>query len=146
MPKYRVLKSAAHNCADSFVSLVHSASTGAYFLDYFVLVARPLGDVTLNINLCTAEVSPSELNTPEMRAAAKHYTEWLPELIESHGVPRKHLLAARLALRMDFSRAVVREDYFNLEYPFECTVELDDDCGITRRGSVIKMWPVVAAT
>jgi hypothetical protein len=125
---------------------MHGATTGGYFLDYFVSVARPLDNVTLHIDLQTAQVSPDALNTTEIRAAAKHYTEWLPSLVESHGVPRIHLVGARLALHIDFASMQTRAGYFNVEYPVECTVELDDDRGKTSRGLVKKTWPVVAAT
>src|SRR5262245_16305418 len=60
MPRYKVLKSVAHNIGHSFTSLTNYVGDD-YVMGHILRLARLTGNDTLTINLITGEADPLDL-------------------------------------------------------------------------------------
>lgn len=120
MPKYKVLRSIAHNTAHSYVSCMNYGDEG-YVMDHLRETAARTGVSVLSIDLLGSRVEPPLLRTPLLMQSAIWYRAMLERLLAAEGWTLANLRSARLSVCLR---------------PPECRVELVDDRGIGHIGRV----------
>ena len=83
MPKYKNIKSVAHNLGYSFLSDMNFVSTDQPLTmvpDALFKAARTAGAPLVRIDLIRGTVEPPAVATSAVLRAASNYTEWLPKL------------------------------------------------------------------
>jgi hypothetical protein len=143
MPKYKNIKSVAHNIGHSFLSDMNMLGSGKGYVlvpEEIYFVAKAANEPVVRIDLITAEIEPAAIATPNIRESVEIYTRKLPELLVSQSVEPQMVRSALLELRFDFAHPGVSRSYPEVELPsVACTVSLDDDRGITHEASP-KNW------
>jgi hypothetical protein len=139
MPKYKNIKSVAHNIGHSFLSDMNMLRSGKAFVlvpEEIYSLAKAANEAVVEIDLMTGEVRPAAIASPNVLESAEIYSRKLPELLESQSVEPQMVRNALLELRFDFAHPHQSRSYPEVELPnVSCTVSLDDDRGITHQAS-----------
>ncbi len=126
MPKYKALKSVAHNVGHSFTSLMNYAGDD-YVMGHILRFARSTGLDTLQINLATGEGRPVELLADPVSNIPAVYAKWFWDLVQRHGSDQSYVRTATLVLRYDtkVTRLGGMQHQF-VESPYVCDVRIVD--------------------
>jgi hypothetical protein len=134
LPKYKNIKSVAHNLGYSFLSNVNLAGTWPDIVmvpDVIYQAARASEASLVRIDFINGTVEPPAVAADLVREAVGHYARALPSLLESQSVLPTMVTAAELTLRFDFERARPARSITGREVPsVECVVRLTDDRGV----------------
>src|SRR4051812_6632744 len=138
VPKYKNIKSVAHNLGHSFLSDVNLAGTWPDIVmvpDMIYQAARASEEPLVRIDFFRKTVEPAAVATDIVREAVGHYARGLPRLLESQSVLPAMVTGAELTLRFDFDGARPARYVAGREVPsVECVVRLTDDRGIVHEG------------
>ncbi len=138
MPKYKNIKSVAHNFGYSFLSDVNLGGTWPDIVmvpDVIYRAARASGEPLVHIDFFRGTVEPPAVASDIVLQAVGDYARGLPGLLESQSVLPAMVKKAELTLRFDFdsSRPALRAP--GREVPsVECVVRLTDDRGVVHEG------------
>jgi hypothetical protein len=122
MPKYKVLKSIAHNTGHSFVSAMNWYD-GGFPINHLRAAASTVGVAAVQIDLLRAEITPASLNSRAVRTAVQCAATMFEYQLRVHGWAPPQ-----------FERAELR-----LELPDQlCEVEIVDDRGKHHIGHVVQ--------
>lgn len=126
MPKYKVLKSVAHNFGHSFISL-ENFSINDYILGHIVKTARICGESNLELDILLKKWLPSKLVTPIVAERLLSYCVRFQELVTSAGSSIELVKTAKMNLFIDLEKERIVERYpIYTENYFECKVEIID--------------------
>jgi hypothetical protein len=138
VPKYKNIKSVAHNFGHSFLSDVNLGGTWPDIVmvpDVIYQAARASGQPLVRIDFFRGSVEPSAVATDIVLEAVGHYARGLPKLLESQFVLPAMVTGAELTLRFNFDGSRPARDFPGREVPaVECVVRLTDDRGIVHEG------------
>ena len=138
MPKYKNIKSVAHNLGHSFLSDMNLAGTWPDIVmvpNVIYEAAKALGEPLVRIDFYRGTVEPAAVAAEIVREAVEHYARGLPRLLESQSVLPSMVRAAELTLRFDFDVSRPARHAPGREVPsVECIVRLTDDRGIVHEG------------
>jgi hypothetical protein len=95
MPRFKVLKSVAHNIGHSFTSLMNYAGDD-YVMGHILQFARRSGKETLTIDLVTGEAEPIELLAEPVSDVPSRYSKFFWYLVQTHGSDRSFVQAPPL--------------------------------------------------
>jgi hypothetical protein len=140
--KYKVLRSAAHNLAHSFASLMNYHETD-HVVGHALRAAVQSGETELRADLLTGAAEPAALLPPGVRIPVTWYVQRFPHHVASHGAGMHGIEAARLILLFDqgrVDRLRASDAPTRLAVPFECTVQIVDDRGKLHEGTVRGSW------
>jgi hypothetical protein len=139
MPKYKNIKSAAHNFGQSFLSDTNSVGTGrAYRLvpDALYAAAKEARAPLVAIDFLRQEVEPASVAIPPVRESIANYARWLPKLLESQSVTPEMVRQVRMTFSFDFAHPRWSRYDPSRELPaVECVVTFIDDRGVTHEVS-----------
>lgn len=124
MPKYKILKSVAHNTGHHMVSAM-SWYEGKYGVEHARDAARANGVGHIVVNLLSGDVTPAVLDDHLLKFGSRA-THVLARLLRVEGWTPEALQSARLDIDFD---------------QLSCRVELVDDRGIAHAGN-IEQWGV----
>jgi hypothetical protein len=124
MPRYRVLRSVAHNIGHSFTSLMNYAHDD-YVMGHILRLARLTGKETLTIDFVEGAAGPPELLADPISDIPSRYSESFWNLVQRHGSDRSLIKAAILTLRFDTSVNRQRSTD-TAESPYVCDVCITD--------------------
>ena len=140
MPRYKVLKSVAHNIAHSFTSTLNYRE-GDYVMGHLLRRARKIGVGSLDVDLLTGSAHPDELCVRPVRDALNTYVEHFADKLSWEGSDIALVRSARFLISFDLS--VVRPNAFSpslRESPYRCRVEIADDRGKTWEAELAGWW------
>ena len=144
MPKYKNIKSVAHNLGHSFLSDMNSVGSGRAFTmvaDAIYQAAKAAQVPVVRIDLISGTIEPSAIETKPIREAVAHYRRRLPELAVSQSVEPRMIRHATLTLQFDLTAGRPGKYYPEREIPkVEALVEIFDDRG-TRHEAHPTNWP-----
>ena len=122
MPKYKVLKSVAHNTGHSYVSGMNWFD-GAFPIQHLRRAAREAGVDAVEVDLLSGEVEPARVLTREVRRTVESAQNTFEYLLRREGWSPEQMRSARLRLELP-DRA--------------CLVEVVDDRGKVHVGNVVQ--------
>jgi hypothetical protein len=125
MPKYKALKSVAHNIGHSFTSLMNFAGDD-YVMGHILRLARSTGVDTLQINLAAGEGSPKELFADPISNVPAWESKKFWDLVQRHGSDRPYVRAATLVLRYNLTVQRPAPSPQFTESPYVCDVRIVD--------------------
>jgi hypothetical protein len=138
VPKYKNIKSVAHNLGHSFLSDMNLAGTWPAIVmvpDVIYQAARASEASLVRIDFFRGTVEPAAVATDLVREAVGHYARGLPSLLESQSVLPTMVTGAELTLHFDFDASRPARYVVGREVPaVECVVTLTDDRGIVHEG------------
>jgi hypothetical protein len=121
MARYKTLRSAIHNHAHSFLSMMNWAD-GNYFVDVLARTARGAQVREVEIDWLSGHVTPGTVAIPTVRSAVAHYQAWLRSHFESMSTSPDLLRSLVMRLRLDFGKLPP-------EPTLTCVMEAEDDRG-----------------
>jgi hypothetical protein len=134
MPKYKNIKSAAHNFGYSFLSdmnYVGSGSAFCYVPEALYTAAKEARARLVRIDFLKQDVEPSSVAIPAVRQSVVNYARWLPKLLESQSISPEMVREARLSPSFDFDHPRQSRYEPTRELPaVTCTVTFTDDRGV----------------
>jgi hypothetical protein len=138
--KYKRIPSAAHNFAHSFTSLLNYGPDN-YVMSYLAHAAATSGEPELRVDLLSGAAEPAPLLTEPVRRSVDGYVRHFPGHLQSMNVSVDAIRRATLRVRFDLEgfRESVRFPGAVL-YPFESSVEVEDDRGVVHVGTVRDEW------
>lgn len=125
MPRYKVVKSVAHNIGHSFTSLMNYADDD-YSMGHILRFARETGLDTLTIDFVTGQARPAALLREPISEMPRWYAKRFWDLVTSSGSDRAMVQAATLTLRYDLTKGRSGPP---IENPYVCDVFILDDRG-----------------
>lgn len=138
--KYKHIRSAAHNFAHSFSSLMnyHAAD---YVMSHLARAAIASGEPELRVDLLTGHAEPEALLPPAVRESIGWYQARFPHHLQSHNVAVDAIRRATLRVRFDLERRTASAVHPGMDrLPFESAVEVEDDRGTLHVGTVRDEW------
>jgi hypothetical protein len=139
MPKYKNIKSAAHNFGYSFLSDMNYVGSGrafCYVPEVLYEAAKTAGARLVRIDFLKPGVEPSAVAVPPIMEAVGHYARWLPKLLESQSVTPEMVRGARMSLSFDFDHPRRSRYEPARELPaVTCVVTFTDDRGVLHEAS-----------
>ena len=143
MPKYKNIKSVAHNLGYSFLSdmnFVGTASPVTMVPDALFQAARAADEPVIEVDLLRGTIAPPAVAIEPVAKSVGHYVSWLPQLAASQSVTPSMITAATLTLRFDFAGTQRSKYHPHRELPaVECRVVITDDRGM-RHVAQPKHW------
>jgi hypothetical protein len=138
--KYKAIKSAAHNYAHSFVSLLNYGPDN-YVMSYLAHAAAASGEPELRVDLLSGAAEPAPLLTAPVLRSIQGYVQCLPRHLESMNITAGAIRRATLRVRFDLEGRRASVQYLgSVVYPFESSVEMEDDRGKVHLGTVHDEW------
>jgi hypothetical protein len=138
--KYKAIKGAAHNYAHSFVSLMNYGPDN-YVMSYLAHAAATSGEPELRVDLLTGAAEPPALLTAPVLRSIDGYVRWFPRHLESMNISLEAIRRATLRVRFDLEGRGASMQYpASVLYPFEGSVEVEDDRGKVHLGTVRDEW------
>jgi len=129
MPRYKVLRSVAHNIGHSFTSLMNYADDD-YVMGHILRFARQSGRDTLTIDFVAGTGTPRQLLRKPLSEVPARYTKFFWDLVHRHGSERSYVARASLTVRFDLSQERPARDAPQfLESPYTCHVRVTDKRG-----------------
>jgi hypothetical protein len=128
MPKFKVLKSVAHNLGHSFTSLMNYADDD-YAMGHILRFARETGRDTLQINLVTGEASPQALLANPIAELPARYSRFFRDLVKRQGSDPSLVTCATLVLHYDLKVERPLRGMDHTESPYVCDVRITDTRG-----------------
>ena len=127
MPRYKSLKSVAHNFGQSFISLLNYMEDD-YFMEHLARQARKTGCHRLNIAILKNYAAPPELLTDPIKQSIEHCNNWFPTFVEDCGSSMAFIHSAIMTIEFDFEITRANRILTKiLESPFTCEVVIVDD-------------------
>lgn len=138
--KYKRIRSAAHNYAHSFTSPMNYGP-GNYVMSYLAHAAATSGEPELRVDLLSGAAGPAPLLTRPVRESIGWYVRRFPFYLATMNVSVDAIRSATLRVRFDLDghRRSVRYPGAVL-YPFQGSVEVEDDRGKVHVGTVRDEW------
>jgi len=127
MPRYKVLKSVAHDIGHSFTSRMNYA-TDDYTMSHLLRLARKTGKDALTIDFTSGCGLPSELLKGPLSELPRRYTDRFWKLVNSSGSDKSLVEAASLTLKYDLNRSRPGPRGI-LMTPYACDVSIVDTRG-----------------
>ena len=129
MPRYKVLKSVAHNIGHSFTSLMNYADDD-YVMGHFLRLARKTGRESLHIDFVQNTAEPKELLVEPVSEVPQRYTKFFWDMVKRQGSDRSCVEIATLELRFDTKTERERRGQPEfVESPYVCDVHIRDSRG-----------------
>jgi hypothetical protein len=125
MPRYKVLKSVAHNIGHSFTSLMNYAEDD-YTMGHILKFARETGANTLTIDFVTGKGQPAALLREPICEVPRWYAKMFWDLVATSGSEPSMVQKASLTLRYDLAKSRSGPP---VESPYACDVSILDDRG-----------------
>ena len=136
MPRYKVLKSVAHNVADSFVGALNYSQDG-HVICRLLDEARATGNDHYFIDFRSGEHSQI-LDEPGLAKVVPFYSKMFWDNVERQGASRDFIDTARLSIRFNLNnRREVRNGYEN---PYLCRLDLVDNRGVSHAQELSGWW------
>jgi hypothetical protein len=138
--KYKRIRSAAHNYAHSFTSLMNYGPDN-YVMSYLAHAAATSGEPELRVDLLSGAAEPAPLVIAPVRRSIAGYVQGFPRHLESMNVSVDAIRRATLRVRFDldgYRRSVQYPG--SVLSPFEASVEVEDDRGKVHVGTVRDEW------
>lgn len=136
MAKYKILKAAAHNFAESFFGPLNPFSS-APVIEWFAWIAMRTGEQTAEIEFLTGQVEPEAFHLPDIVQAVRGYRELLPDFLGRSGCPIERV--RRVTVRLRFEGHMLHMGDIRVRYLRES--EIEDE-----RGKVWQGKPFLAST
>jgi len=138
--KYKAIRSAAHNYAHSFVSLLNYGPDN-YVMSYLAHAAATSGEPELRVDLLSGAAEPPPLLTAPVLRSIGGYVQCFPRHLESMNISVSAIRRAMLRVRFDLEGRRASAQYpRSVLYPFESSVEVEDDRGKVHLGTVRDEW------
>lgn len=138
--KYKRIRSAAHNYAHSFTSLMNYGPD-SYVMTHLAHAAFTSGEPELRVDLLSGAAEPAPLLVEPVRRSIGGYVQRFPAYLESMNVSVGAIRRATLRVRFDLERRAESVLYpSSARYPFESSVEVEDDRGGVHAGTVRDEW------
>lgn len=138
--KHKHIKSAAHNFAHSFTSLMNYGVEN-HVMSYLAHAAATSGEPELRVDLLSGAAEPAPLLTEPVRRSIDGYVRHFPAHLQSMNVSVDALRRATLRVRFDLERRSESARYRGaVRIPFEGSVEVEDDRGVVHVGTVRDEW------
>lgn len=132
--RYKVLGSASHNFAHSFVN----ADMGDVIGDLAHTTVTS-GATEFRVDLLSREAGPFELLSPLVRECIGQYVDRFLQHVAGHGVSAEAISKATLWIRFDSASVGVArrpDTTLRVVIPYDCTVDIVDDRGKLHSGTV----------
>ncbi len=136
MARYKVLKSVAHNVADSFVSALNYTQDG-HVVCCLLTDARATGCNSYFIDFVGAKHS-AIFNDSNLARIVPFYSKMFWDNVDAQGSSRSYVSSAKLT--MQFNLESRRESKNGYENPYRCQLELLDDRGVDHTQSLEGWW------
>jgi len=137
MPKYKQIKSVAHNFSHSFTSMMNWEER-IYVMDRLISVMSKNSIDEITLDIIHAHLNPEITNTKEILVSVDHYCNiFFPRLLESHGLSSDYIKSAGMTLRFNFTGIKPQQGSDNtMLVPFKCQTIITDDKNRTHIGEV----------
>jgi len=141
MPKYKVLKSVAHNLGHSFLSDMNTVDRFKTFIPQVLRdIAEEKGVATVEVDFMERSVSPAVFRRPDTEEAVGVYHDKLRRLVNDQGASWSMIDKARLRLQFDLAHSHTAEGSRSRRPEFICEVEIVDDRGKIHVGAPQNWW------
>lgn len=138
MPKFRRLKSLAHNVAHSFLSSLNHVD-GEYVATDIFESARRVGANRVTIDFLNASVEPAAVATPRLTKSILATREDLPRRADFEDCDFQAISSLVLDIEFHFDRTRMSEH--GLELPsYDARIALTDSRGASHISSIREWW------
>jgi hypothetical protein len=140
--KYKILKSAAHNFADSFASTLNYVADD-YVLSYLARRASATGKTELVIDLISGRTAPFDLAAPPVAEASSRRVNWFTKHLARERIDVTAIKHAAMRVQIEVSRCSEPTPYYSYrtaELPVEVSVSITDDRGVEHVSRVRRWW------
>ena len=117
MAKYKNIKSAVRNWADSFLSIENYDEKG-YFVKELYEAAKSVNTEELSINVLSEEIAPNSIMTERVKAFLIGCSESLKRILLSQNVDPEMLTEVTVKLNYDFSSPLAELVGFSFRDPW----------------------------
>lgn len=139
MPRYKTLRSVAHNFGHSFTSLMNY-SNGDYVMGHLLARARVTGAPRLEVDLLAGSIRPEGYRHRSVEPAIQQSIQWFPELLSQHDSSLDLIQSATLTVTYDLTREQTSGVLpGEKSAPYVVDVEIIDDRG-KRWAATFKGW------
>ncbi len=129
MPRYKHLKSVAHNFSQSLTSLMNYVCDD-YFMNYLLRQAKTTNTNRLEIDILKNTYSPQKLLTEPIKKTIEGYNRWFPTLVETTGSSMNFVSSAFVSIEFDLLTSRPCSCSNNVfENPFVCETIIIDNRG-----------------
>jgi hypothetical protein len=137
--KYKRIKAAFHNFADSFASTLNWAHAD-YVMSHLLRAAIDSRKEAFEVDLSTGGISPTYSLHPEITSVVRARALTFPRHLQAEGLDPTRIRGAimRIAFRLDALIQLPPPGEY--ESPFEVTIHAFDDRGQNRTGGVRGRW------
>jgi hypothetical protein len=140
MPKFRRLKSLAHNVALSFLSSLNRVD-GEYVATDLFESARRVGASRVAIDFLNAAVEPAAVATPRLTKSILATREDLPRRADFEDCDIQAISSLVLDIEFHFDRTRRSEHAPGLELPsYDARITLTDSRGVSHISSIREWW------
>jgi hypothetical protein len=147
MAKYKNLKSAIHNWADSFLSIQNINSKNKYLPKVLCDAAKSNKTNKVVLNLLTTSLSPQRVSNPDLITFTQHCPWSFAKLLISQNIELSMVSSARLEVVYDFEAELGSTEQYLFSTPesapipvkYSATVIAIDDRGI-QHSAVVREW------
>jgi hypothetical protein len=140
MPRFRRLKSLAHNVAHSFLSPLNHVD-GEYVAAELFASARRVGASHVTIDFLDASVEPAAVATPRLTKSILATREDLPRRADFEDCDFQAISSLVLDVEFHFDRTRMSEHAPGLELPsYDARVTLTDSRGASHISSIREWW------
>ena len=138
--KFKNIKSAAHNTADSFASDLNYDSED-YVMSHLARRVIETGDRELVVDLLSGEATPPSLLISPVQRSLAQKVDWFPKNLRRQRIDPERIRSA--TMRFVFEDARVSDDIGfpnHKEIPFDAWVTVTDDRGVEHVAHFRRWW------
>jgi len=147
MAKYKNIKSAIHNWADSFLSIENYDEKG-YFVKELYAAAKSENVEKITLNVLSEKITPNNINTDRVKSFLKRCRESFINQLQSQNVQPEMITEATLTLQYDFSAPLANLVGFSFRDPWKApaaaiyTTEITalDNRGVEHHATLQEWW------
>jgi hypothetical protein len=138
--KYKNIKSAGHNTADSFASSLNYDSDD-YIMSHLARGVLQTGERELRVDLLSGSAEPAPLLTKPVARSLARTVDWFPKNLVRQNIEPARIRSA--TMRFVFEDARVTDDVgfpHHKEIPFDAWVTIHDDRGVDHIAHFRRWW------
>lgn len=140
MPKFKVLKSVAHNLAHSYLSLMNYIDD-EYTVERIFQIAKIERLEEIKIDVLKEVIEPPPFATKQIMLSLTYLKKNLISLLESEHMTLEHIESCSITIRFDLNNIKKSDKVPDLELPtYSCLSEIVDINGKHHSASVVEWW------
>ena len=139
MPRYKVLKSVAHNLGHAYLSLMNYRA-GEHVVTRLYHTARQCGEPRIEIDVRRGTIEPACFQTPVLCASVADLSGWFGHAVHSQGSALEMVDSVCMTIEFDLARTHRHPVTRHAVEVYWCEVEIVDVRGKRHTATVREWW------